>query len=279
MNRRPLGARGPQVSEIGLGTVKLGRTRGLKYPTPTELPSDERVVELLTAALDLGVNLIDTAPAYGRSEERLGRLLPGSREDWVLCTKAGESFGDEGSRFDFSDAAITASVDQSLARMRTNHVDVLMVHSDGAIEHDLVHSGLLDTLARIKQSGKARLVGVSPKSLAGALLAVEHCDVVMLTLNPIETEAAPAIELARERGVGVLVKKALASGHTDKLGTPPGQDPADAAIRFSLHHAGVSSVVFGTASPEHLAQAVRAAEAPGLDIVTPAPRGAKTTRP
>ncbi len=278
MRRRPLGTRGPQVSPIGLGTVKLGRTRGLKYPAPSELPSDERVRELLGAAQDLGVNLIDTAPAYGLAEDRLGALLPGSRDDWVICTKAGESFEDGESSFDFSPAAIERSIDQSLRRLRTDHVDALLVHSDGQIEHDLVESGVLDALQRIRESGRARLIGVSPKTLEGAMLAVEHCDVVMLTLNPADTSCAPAVEAARERGVGVLIKKALASGHVDRLG--PGEDPAGSAVRFALGHRGVSSVVIGTSSPEHLSHAVHAAEgAAGTpDIVTQAPNGAPSAR-
>ncbi|MEZ6243469.1 MAG: aldo/keto reductase [Phycisphaerales bacterium] len=284
MRRRPLGARGPQVSEIGLGTVKLGRTRGLKYPAPSELPSDEQVRGLLGAAMDLGVNLIDTAPAYGLAEERVGAMLPAKREDWVICTKAGESFERGASSFDFSGDAIKKSVDGSLHRLRTDYVDVLLAHSDGQIELDLVESGLLDTLQRIKQSGKARLVGVSVKTLEGARLAIEHGDVVMLTLNPLDTESEPAIELARERGVGVLVKKALASGHVDRIHAESGESPADAAIRFALNHAGVSSVVIGTSNPDHLAQSVHAAltrsktQDTTPDIITQSPKGARSAR-
>ena len=257
MNRRPLGAGGPLVSEIGLGALKLGRTEGLKYPAPFELPSDEEASRLLNTARQLGVNLIDVAPAYGVAEARLGRLLPGHRDDWIISTKAGETFQSGGSTFDFTPEGIALSMDASLRQLRVDHVDVLLAHSDGVIEKDLVGSGLLDALRHVQRAGKARLVGVSTKTLEGARMAVEHTDVVMVALSPVDTEADPAVTLAHERGVGVLVKKGLASGHLGKLGG----DPVRAAVRFSLDRPGVSSLVIGTANPDHLAQAVAAAEA------------------
>ena len=82
------------MSVLGLGTVKLGRNAGLKYPAPFELPSDAEAMALLDACAEVGVNLLDTAPAYGSSEERLGAMLRerGDRDDWVISTKVGESF-------------------------------------------------------------------------------------------------------------------------------------------------------------------------------------------
>ena len=71
-------------------TVKLGRNDGVKYPEPFSIPDDKEAHALLAAAKSLGINLIDTAPAYGTSEERLGTLLAGEREDWIICTKVGE---------------------------------------------------------------------------------------------------------------------------------------------------------------------------------------------
>lgn len=82
MPQRALGRTGIVVSPLGLGTVALGRAEGLKYPRPVRIPTDEDALELLSRARAVGVNLIDTAPAYGLAEERLGSLLPGRREDW-----------------------------------------------------------------------------------------------------------------------------------------------------------------------------------------------------
>ena len=98
---RALGKTGLQVSALGLGTVKLGRDQGVKYPATYTLPDDRSAARLLDTARELGINLLDTAPAYGSSEQRLGRLLAGQRRHWLLCSKVGEEFVDGQSRFDF----------------------------------------------------------------------------------------------------------------------------------------------------------------------------------
>ena len=91
LEHRELGQSGISVSCIGLGTVKFGRNQEVKYPSSFALPSDEEIVSLIDQAKSLGINLLDTAPAYGSSEQRLGRLLS-DRKDWVICTKVGEEF-------------------------------------------------------------------------------------------------------------------------------------------------------------------------------------------
>jgi aryl-alcohol dehydrogenase-like predicted oxidoreductase len=265
MTPRPLGTTGLHVSPIGLGTVKFGRNTGVKYPAAFDLPSDEQITALLGAAAELGVNLIDTAPAYGTSEERLGVLLTraASRDRWVICTKAGETFENGVSTFDFSPAAVTASIERSLKRLRTDRVEVALLHSNGDDQQIILHSGALEALESLKRRGLIRAIGISTKTPQGAMLAVRHADVVMLTLNAAEQADAPAAAAAGTRGVGVLVKKALASGHTRD---------ADSAIRFALNLPGVSSVVVGTLSNEHLRANVLAATN-AANLPSPKPKG------
>lgn len=262
MDVRPLGATGLRVGALGLGTVKLGRTRGLKYPDAQRapaLPGDDAAAELLRTAAEVGVNLVDTAPAYGVAEERLGALMAaggwfGGRDRWVVCTKAGEEFDERGgagageSRFDFSPGAIRASVERSLRRLRTDRVEVVLLHSDGRDEWIIRESGALDELRRLKDRGLVRAVGASTKTVAGGLLAAEACDVVMVTHNPAHTAERVVIDAAAARGVGVLVKKGLASGHAPDAG---------AAVRFVLGTPGVSSMIVGTASAAHLRENAR----------------------
>ena len=244
MEMRPLGGTGIEVSLLGLGTVKFGRTAEVKYPDAFKLPSDGEIRRLLEQARDLGINLLDTAPAYGVAEERLGRLLE-RRGDWVIVAKAGENFDGAGSSFDFSAAALRASVEASLARLRTDYIDCLLLHSDGSDEAILSSDEVIEMLAALKRDGLARAVGISSKSVAGGLLGVALLDVVMVTLNQDDQSQLPVIEAARDAGKGVLIKKALASGHV-------GAGGAAQALGQAARTPGVAAIVVGTVNPAHL---------------------------
>ncbi|MBX3404930.1 MAG: aldo/keto reductase [Phycisphaeraceae bacterium] len=263
MELRPLGNTGLRVSVLGLGTVKLGRTRGLKYPDvqrAASLPGDDAATELLACAAEVGITLLDTAPAYGVAEERIGSLMAannwfGGRERWTLCTKAGEEFdedgagGDDGaSRFDFSPAAIRASIERSLTRLRTDHIEIALLHSDGRDEWIIRESGAIEELHKLRARGLVRAFGISSKTIAGGLLAAETCDVLMISHSPAHTTERGVIDAAASQGVGVLIKKGLASGHSPDAG---------AAIRFVLGTPGVSSMIVGTSSAAHLRENAR----------------------
>ncbi len=246
-----MGLTGFEVGVLGLGTVKLGRNQGVRYPSGFELPSDAQARSLLAVAHDLGVNLLDTAPAYGTSEERLGNLLDGTRDDWFIVTKAGETFENGESSFDFSPAAVRGSVERSLTRLQTDRVECVLLHSDGRDLWILEESGAIDELESLHRKGKVLSFGISTKTPEGAERALKTCDVIMATLN-LEAQAdLGAIQKAPAAGVGVLVKKALASGHA--------ASPAD-SLRFVLGQAGVSCAVVGTLNPDHLRENARVAD-------------------
>lgn len=249
MQKRKLGKTGIEISILGLGTVKFGRNQGVKYPQAFELPDDAALEHLLGLADELGINYLDTAPAYGQSEERLGKVLHGNRQHWVISTKAGEEFVDGKSHFDFSAMGLTRSIERSLRRLRTDYLDIVMIHSSGEDERIIHDDGVFDTLARLKEQGKIRAFGMSTKTVAGGLLALDHSDVVMMTYYPGYTDELPVIQHAKKKRKGILVKKALASGH---FATFPGQDPAAESLRFVLAEAGVTSIVVGTINPDHL---------------------------
>ncbi|MFZ1492915.1 MAG: aldo/keto reductase [Candidatus Competibacter denitrificans] len=257
MELRPLGATGLSVSPLGLGTVKFGRNVGVKYPQPFDLPSDQEALTLLATAWDLGINLLDTAPAYGVSEERLGRLLRHCRRDWVIVTKVGEEFTDGVSRFDFSAAATRTSVERSLRRLGVEVLDAVLIHSNGDDLAILEQEAVLPMLLDLKQAGLVRAVGISTKTLMGSLRAVGCCDLVMLTYNQREPSELPAIRAACTANKGILIKKALQSGHFAGGDDP---DPLLAALRFVYAEPGVSSVVMSTLNPSHLRANARAAE-------------------
>lgn len=248
---RRLGSTGITLSPIGLGTVKLGRNTHVKYPEAFELPDDDAVRDLLTTAQRLGINYLDTAPAYGTAEERLGRLIS-DRDAWIISTKVGERYGDGASTFDFSKAATEDSVLASLERLRTSWLDIVLVHSDGNDEAIIGQTDIMDTLGQLKSAGKIGAIGVSTKTVTGGLLAVEVADVVMVAYNLDDATQLPVIERALELDKGVLVKKALASGHA----TRPGE-----SLRFALAQPAVTSVVVGTINPAHLQANVEALDA------------------
>lgn len=250
---RPLGSTGLMVSPLGLGTVKLGRDQGVKYPSGFQIPDDDDARVLLKLSRDLGINLIDTAPAYGRSEERLGPLLRGQRKDWVIISKVGEEFTHGESSHDFSAAHTRLSVERSLKRLETDFIDLVLVHSDGNDLAILEHHEVYETLATLKREGKIRGFGLSGKTVEGGLKALETGDCAMVTYNLNEQAEKPVIDYAAAHGKAILVKKALASGH---VCLSPGVDPVKASFELVFGHQGVASAIVGTINPLHLAHNV-----------------------
>src|SRR5437762_11531834 len=104
MKPRPLGRSGIAVTPIGFGAFKIGRNEKTKYAASYALPDEAAVERLLCGLLDMGVAYIDTAPAYGLSEERIGRAISHRRREFTLSSKVGESFQRGESQYDFSAA-------------------------------------------------------------------------------------------------------------------------------------------------------------------------------
>lgn len=254
---RELGSSGIRVSALGLGTVKIGRNQGVKYPQGFELPDDAAVSRLLAQAKALGINLIDTAPAYGSSEERLGKLLT-ARHDWVIVTKVGEEFVNGNSHFDFSAGQVVRSVERSLQRLKTDYVDSVLLHSDGNDLALLQQTDALETLDRLKDKGLVRTIGLSGKTVEGGLEALRlGVDVCMVTHNLAYQDELPVIRKAHELGRGIFIKKAFASGHLDQQQ----DDPVNASLRLVLNTTGVTSAIAGTINEQHLEENVRKARA------------------
>lgn len=247
---RSLGNTGIRVSPVGLGTVKFGRNSGVRYPRSFELPEDAALERLLAVARECGINLLDTAPAYGTSEARLGRLLSGTRDQWIISTKSGENFIDNSSTFDFSEKGTRRSVEQSLRLLGTDYLDIVLVHCSDDDLAVVNRSDALETLSRLKDKGMIRAFGASTKTLEGGLAALDRCDIVMATYNMDDTSQSGVLDKALELGKGVFVKKALESGHS--------RDAAS-ALRFVLDHPAVSSVIVGTINEDHLRANVIAA--------------------
>jgi len=250
MVKRPLGRGGPLVSPIGFGAFKIGRNEKTKYGQPYALPDDRQAARLLNAVLDLGVNYIDTAPAYGLSESRIGAAIAHRKHEFIVSTKVGEAFANGTSTYDFSRAAIEASVAQSRRSLGIDLLDLVFIHSPGDDLHLLTHTDAVATLIRLRESGAIARIGLSAKTPEGVLASLAWADAVMVEYHLLDRSHEQAIAAAADAGVGVVVKKGLSAGAL----------PPDEAIRFVLANPAVSTMIIGSLSADHLVENLRACD-------------------
>lgn len=250
MFERELGQTGLNVTAIGFGAFKIGRNEKAKYPQSYDLPDDAAVDGLLNRLLDMGVNYIDTAPAYGISEQRIGQAIAHRRSEFVLSTKVGETFENGRSNYDFSASAVRLSVERSLKRLRTEQLDLVFVHSNGDDQNILENTDVVSTLQALKAGGLVRAIGFSGKAASAAQAALSWADAIMVEYNSNDTSHTDVMTTAADHGVGVIVKKGLASGHL----------PAAESIAFVLRHPAVSSLVIGGLNADHFQSNVEAAQ-------------------
>jgi len=241
VTRRCLGRTGFVVSPVGFGSFKIGRNQKTKYPNEYALPDLQATERLLGSLLDLGINYIDTAPAYGLSEERIGQTISHRRGEFVLSSKVGETFEDNRSTYDFSRDGIQKSISRSLDRLRTDCLDLVFIHSNNEDLSILNETDAVETLCRLKDQGVVKAVGLSGKTIEGARQSLEWADVLMVEYHLNDRSHEAIIAEAAQLGVGVIVKKGLGSGHL----------PADESIRFVLGNPHVSSLVIGGLNLEH----------------------------
>jgi len=241
---------GVMVSALGLGTVKFGRNEAVKYPHSFQIPDDRSIVFLLSKAHEAGINLLDTAPAYGAAQVRIGKLI-GADSDWIICSKVGEQFINGRSIYDYSEPAVIASVENSLKQLKRDVLDIVLIHSDGNDTDILQNTPILETLLRMKEQGKIKALGISSKTIAGGTMALQFSDVIMCTYNLIEKNELPVIQAAESAGKSIFIKKGLMSGHLQKAGKI---DPLYASYQHIFLQQAVSSLIIGTINPVHLQQ-------------------------
>ncbi|MDT8420764.1 MAG: aldo/keto reductase [Desulfuromonadales bacterium] len=206
MRTRTLGQTRLQVSEISFGAWQLGNSQAWGKM------DDRRAHRLVAEAIDNGVNLFDTAPNYasGRSEELLGRALPGKRDQVVLVSKFGHQPNGEQN---FSASTLCDSLDRSLRRLRTDYLDVLLVHNP---PNDIYQKDetLWHALDQARQQGKIKHYGASLDFAdeAEACLNNTNSEVLEVFFNILHQDIRRAFPLVREKGAGIIVKVPLDSG-------------------------------------------------------------------
>jgi L-galactose dehydrogenase len=278
MQTRPLGRTGLNVSAMSLGGAAVGQQYG-----PVSLAE---TADTVRAALDAGVNLVDTSAYYGKgvSEELLGAALAGGlRERVILCTKAGRL---DAAEFDFTPAGMRKCLDGSLKRLRTDHVDILLAHDiEFADDPERVFTETASVLHDLKREGKCRFVGMSGYPLGLLRRVVERCDldVVMsychfnLQNTRLLTDLLPVTDA---HGVGLLNASPLGMGLLTNGGSPPwhpagddikaacraaaescrrrGADISTLGMQFCFAEGRIPSTVTGTAKRPELESNLRA---------------------
>lgn len=233
MRQRVLGRTGLKVSEIAIGGIgpmgkygpvaadgtsprDAGRPTGSYRGNPHFEVAPEGFARTMARAEDLGVNLLDTAPSYGRSEEIFGHYLrdPARRRNWVVCTKTGVC-GSMGGGEALRSEEIAAQAEASLARLQIDEIDLLLIHSvdqygEGprAVER-ILSSGMVEALERLKAAGKIRYHGVSgmlPQLTEAARTGLFDVTLTYNTHNLLVRDAAKEfLPLAAEQNLGVLL--------------------------------------------------------------------------
>lgn len=288
--KRSFGNTGVMVSEIGLG---CGGYWGLRsFP-------EQRAAEIVDLALEHGVNLLDTGPNYsgGNAEPRLGRILGGRRDGVFLATKVGSRLERGRVVKDWSAGGIRASVEASLGNLRTDHLDLVQLHSPSP--DVLENEGTLGALAALKQEGLVSFVGLSTDSaLAARAIELGVFDCVMLTYNILhQRDSERVARLAEAAGKAVLARSPMAHVvYESSLFRPTsrariwyllralknfrrdvakgrslrflhdwkGWHGPHAALRFVLENPCVTSAIVGTTDPRHLVDNLSVSDGPPL---------------
>jgi aryl-alcohol dehydrogenase-like predicted oxidoreductase len=269
LERRRFGATDMTVTVLGFGGAEIG------YQEVDQSTIDR----LLNAALDAGLNVIDTAECYGGSEEAIGKAVSSRRKDYYLFTKVGHM---EQGETGWTAASIAKSIERSLQRLKTDHLDLVQLHSCG--RDVLVKGECIAALEEAKKQGKTRYIGYSGDSTA-ALYAIEsgRFDALQTSVSIADQECIElTLPKAKERNMGVIAKRPIANavwrydeepkegyvveywkrlkkldyefarGEARSNAGPEGA--AGVALRFTLAVPGVHVAIVGTTKPERWKQ-------------------------
>lgn len=270
MQKKPLGLTGLTVSEIGFGASPLGNE--FRQTDPAE------GVRAVHTAIDRGINFFDVSPYYGRklAEERLGIALEGKRQHVILATKCGRYDTDS---FDFSPTRLRASIDESLARLRTDYVDLWQAHDIEFADLDQIVNETIPTMREIQKQGKVRFIGITGLPLKALRSVAERApvDTVLsycrynLMMDDMDQLLTPFV---KEKGIGLVNASPLHMGMLTERGAPAwhpappqireaarrivnacearGFKVGDVALRYCFDHPYAATTLVGMSSVEHV---------------------------
>ena len=277
LQRRYIPSIDTSVTFLGFGALEIGRNWGMG--TDTERPDADGAGAVLNTVLDAGINLIDTASAYHRSEERIGAYVSHRRGEYVLASKCGEHSSEPSTYYDFSYEAVSASIDRSLKLLKTDRIDLMQIHF-GPDPEKVLNDG--ETVAAMKDAKAVGKIGALGASIDGALatrcILSGDFDVMQMAYNLADRGNTENIRLAKERGMGVLVRCGMGNGlftprvltamdglHEvrrkqikEALALLGGENEAAVRLlmainlRFLYENDGISSVIVGSKRPAHV---------------------------
>lgn len=283
-----LGRTGETVTKLAYGAMELrGAIPGLggREVTP------DQAKHVLNAVLDAGITLVDTSPDYGRSEEYIGEFISNRRSEYFLASKCGCPIGaapGERPPHVFTRANVRAGVEQSLRRMKTDHIDLVQFHISPS-RAELEANDSVAELVELKREGKIRFIGMS-----GVLpnltdhIAMGVFDAFQIPYSALERDHEAAIGDAAAAGAGTIIRGGVARGIPvsdatalermperfrqayarrrdlwDEAGldeVTDGMPRMEFMLRFTISHPGMTTTIVGTANPKHLADNVTAAK-------------------
>ncbi len=275
---RKLGRTNLEVTFIGFGALEIGRDWGIGGDTTR--PAAEDAGKLLNGVLDLGINLIDTASAYHKSEERIGKYISHRRNEFVLASKCGEHSQEPETYYDFSYKAVKASIDKSLRQLQTDVIDIMQIHFGPDPEKVLRQGETLGAMQDAQKEGKIRFLGASPPAhFIEACIREEAFQVLQVGYNLLNREAENAIQKAHQAGMAVFIRSGFAGGFLtprvkavlEKEENPELKKIRELlrvldgkfewlpalALQFLYRNPNITSVLMGTKSAEHLNQDLR----------------------
>lgn len=260
------GRTGLEVTRIGLGGFPFGGVNLARGWDPFTAAGRSQAIETVHAALDAGINYIDTAPSYGNgnSESIIGEATQERREQFVLATKVG--YGG------LAPSDVTASVEASLKRLRTDVADVVQFHGGMYTDDDVRHildDGLLDALVALRDRGLVRFIGFTTEEpwTAKPLIATGAFDVIQVRYNLIYQAAAlHVLNEAVEADMGVAIMRPMTSGVLQRIAghiAPEWQDARDiyeVALKFVLSESRVHVANVGMRWPDEVSRNTKLVE-------------------
>lgn len=264
MNTTALGRTGLEVSRLGFGLAEIGSLQGAD--------GEAQAGRLLNAAIDSGINFLDTAACYGNSEELIGNTVAHRRDEYVLATKCGH-LTDGATAEPWTAELVAQNVERSLRRLKTDHLDLVQLHTCDV--ETLRTRDAIDGLIRAKEQGKTRFIGYSGDNEAAEwAIASGFFDTLQASLNIVDQSSrVRLLEPAEEAGMGVIIKRPIGNtvwgavtttaapdeyvqraGEMAALGplSDAPDDPIRLAMGFVLAHPEVDTAIVGTTNLDHL---------------------------